>query len=86
MKIIDSHVHLMPDDTISAADFVNEAGACGIGVMILSNLGKFEPFPTAESIKNYNETASRFMIESAGAIKFLAYFKPLLNNWRKELD
>jgi uncharacterized protein len=82
--IIDNHVHLLLEE-VSVEDYIEEFTRCGINMVLLSDLGNWNFFPSPEVVRAANERAIQYAEKSNGRIKALAYVCPVNDDWREAL-
>ena len=84
--IIDSHIHLPPLGAPQKWDYMlAEAAKNDINLMILSHLGDWSDYPSADIVRQANIAAKEFSSYAKGRILWLAYLNPQLDNCREEL-
>ena len=85
--IIDIHTHLNnPFDKNKADEFIRKCDINGIAVSVVSNLGNWEPFPTSDAIREYNDKVAIFAEDYPDKIKWFAYINPQNDDSQAEME
>lgn len=85
--IIDVHAHSDPSLGIESVSSIREqCRRNGVGLVLLSSLGRWSPAPGEKEIREANDEARSCAMQSEGLIRWLAYLNPQNNDWRSEMD
>jgi predicted TIM-barrel fold metal-dependent hydrolase len=85
--IIDMHAHSDPRLGVESVGRIREqCRRNGVGLLVLSSLGRWSPAPDPQEIRDANDEARACAARSDGLIRWLVYLNPQNEDWPSELD
>jgi len=85
--IVDIHVHaLNRSDRDILAEITRQCRVNGVSVALVSLGGSAAAYPESDVVARANDIAAKFVEDSNGLGRFLAYLSPQDPRWRDELD